>query len=386
MIVFKNYLKIVKAYIPTLILYTAIFLLFAVVSSLNTPQIQNDYETEKANIAFISYDDSQFINDFKNYIAENSHLVEIDKDEESLKDALFFRKVDFIMIIPKDFTKNFMEQKDVSIQTMQVPDAYFAIYSQKMMNRYLNTAQLYIQADMNQETLSQKVQEDLNQKAIVHINKNIENHDLELLASYYNFANYTLLAIIITVVSMVMISFRDEKIKKRNLISPISSFSLNKQLLFGNIIVSMIVLLIYITISFILYTDAMMSIYGCFFILNSFSLLVFILILSFFISQLTNNRELISGISNVISLGSSFLAGAFVPQQYLSPFVLKIAHILPSYWFIKNNNEIAVLKELNSSTIIPIMMRMLIILLFTLFFYILIQHLERIKSIVRKVS
>ena len=68
MTVFKNYLKIAKSYIPTILLYSAIFMAFAIVSSLNQQSTDTQYQTEKTKIAFITYDQSQFIKDFQNYI------------------------------------------------------------------------------------------------------------------------------------------------------------------------------------------------------------------------------------------------------------------------------------------------------------------------------
>ena len=43
---------------------------------------------------------------------------------------------------------------------------------------------------------------------------------------------------------------------------------------------------------------------------------------------------------NIITLGASFLAGAFVPQELLSETTLNISKILPSYYYVSNNNMI----------------------------------------------
>ncbi len=45
--------------------------------------------------------------------------------------------------------------------------------------------------------------------------------------------------------------------------------------------------------------------------------------------------------SNIISLGLSFISGAFVPQFLLSEGVLTLARFTPTYWFVKANNTIA---------------------------------------------
>lgn len=372
MIVFKNYLKIAKTYIYIIITYTVIFVGISVISSLNNNQNQVSYEKEEVNIAFIDHDHSEFISQFKDYVEDNATIINIDDDEESLKDALFFRKVDYIMIIPDSFTDDFIDGKDVSIQTMQVPEAYGAIYSKTLMNKYLNTANIYIKAGIDIDDVSAKVKNDLNIDTAVHMKNYIDNSDLQSIASFFNFSNYALLAVIIVVVSMIIVSFNKIDIKKRNLVSSKNYNNINFQLLLGNIVISFVIWFVYILIITMFYTEAMFSMHGLLYIINSLCLLIFILTFSFFITKMTDNRELISGVSNVVSLGFSFLGGAFVPQEYLGSFVLNLAKFTPSYWFIKNNNEIALLTKFDFESIYPIFCNMIIILLFALLSYIIV--------------
>lgn len=63
----------------------------------------------------------------------------------------------------------------------------------------------------------------------------------------------------------------------------------------------------------------------------------------------------------------------------LSPFVLTLAKFLPSYWFIKANNEIIKLTEFSFETIKPILFDMLIICGFTLLIYITTQIITKIR-------
>ena len=47
---------------------------------------------------------------------------------------------------------------------------------------------------------------------------------------------------------------------------------------------------------------------------------------------------MLSGISNIVSLGMCFLSGVFVPMSIMNKKVLKIAQFLPVYWY-ENINE-----------------------------------------------
>ena len=77
--------------------------------------------------------------------------------------------------------------------------------------------------------------------------------------------------------------------------------------------------------------------------------------------------------------GSSFLCGAFVPVEWLPDSILKIAHILPSYWYIQTNELVKKLEIINIETLKPILTNMGVVLLFSLLFIVLTNIITRKK-------
>ena len=382
MIVFKQYLKITKTFLAIIITYTAIFLGIAIAFTLNSGN--NDatasFDAFETKIAIVNNDENtEFIRSFKEYIEDSAKLITLDSDEESLKDALFFRKVDYIMIIPENFTRDFLLGENPKIDVMSVPDSVAGIYSKELMNRYLNIANLYVRADISEEVLSERIKEDLSKIATVNLVSNDSSSELDSARYFYNSMNYVLMAGIIVIVALIMRSFTESKIKLRNLISATPYKKINQQLFFGSVVVSMGIWLLYIGASFVLYTDTMLSNYGLLFIINSAVFLTTILAIAILLATFINSREAISGISSVLSLGTSFIAGAFVPQEFLSSYVLVIARVTPSYWYITSNNKIIKLTNFNFEELSPILFNMLVIVGFTVICYLAIQLVTKLK-------
>lgn len=380
MTVFKNYFKVARNYYKIIVMYTVIFIVISVFMAMSNDQQTSIYTSTKTKISIINHDeDSTFLNGFYSYIEDNAELVALDDNEDALKDALFFRQVDYILIIPKNYTQDFFDGNNPTIETMQVPDSYGTIYSKQLLNRYLNTANIYMKAGFDEETIVEKVKEDLLQHVTVHFENEVDTSSRFKVTNFYNFSNYTLVAIILTVIAMIMVSFQDERIKNRNLVSSFSYKTINRQLLLGNIVLSLGVWAIYVLASVVLYFDEMMSIVGILYMLNSLVLTIFILSFSFFVTTLTSKREVISGISNCVGLGFSFISGAFVPQELLGDFVLSIAKFTPSYYFIKNNNLFTTLFNYSNHNLQPILINMIVILGFAVLFYVLTQIIARRK-------
>lgn len=379
MTVFKNYLKVAKTYTLMIIGYTAIFLGLAIFAgSFNSRS--TDYQSMDVKVAIINRDeDTDLIKGVKEYIKDHGKVVELVDEQEELRDALFYRTVDYIMIIPDNYTGDFIDGKDVSIETMELPDAYSSIYSKNLLNKYLNTANLYLKAGIDDQELVNLISEDLSKNVEVEMLDQHNETDFSMAASYYNFSNYMLITITMIIITMIMVSFNEEKIKRRNLVSPVSYKNMNRQLLMGNYTVGLAIWLLYVLGSFVLYNEAMMTMNGLLLVINSLVLMIFIQAFSFMIAKFTSKREILSGLGNVFGLGSSFLCGAFVPQSMLSPFVLSIAKFLPSYWFIKSNIEIVKLTDFSFESMQPILINMLVICGFTVLVYLVTQLVSKFK-------
>jgi len=118
---------------------------------------------------------------------------------------------------------------------------------------------------------------------------------------------------------------------------------------------------------------------GVVYIINSLVLTICATTIAFFIGNLVSNKGTINGIVNVVALGSSFLCGAFVPMEWLPDSVLKIAHTLPTYYYISTNEALKTLEKFNFASLKPLIVNMVIMLGFAIVFIILANVVSRRK-------
>lgn len=209
MIVFSTFLKIIKKYYGLILLYLVIFTIFSVIFA-STNKQNNVFTAKKPNIAIVNMEDSPLMKSFLTYIKKNSNIVEIAK--EDLKDALFNRKVDLILNIPDNFSNDFLNNKNPEIKFERVPDSYSSTYALMYLNRYLNLANLYNINNISEEKLIGYIEKDLKEESeVVFIQKAENNYTANYL---YNFSNYSVMAMTIMILSLVMSSFKKEVIKK----------------------------------------------------------------------------------------------------------------------------------------------------------------------------
>ncbi len=195
--------------------------------------------------------------------------------------------------------------------------------------------------------------------------------------SYYNFASYSILACLIFIVSLLLNHFNQPTVKKRRLISPMGENKHNRILLLSNSLYALLIWFIYVAISFLLVGDIMWSPHGLIYIINAFMLTLCATSLAFLIGTLVRSPNAISGIVNVIALGSSFLCGAFVPMEWLPDSVLTIAHAIPTFYYINTNELLKTVESFHLDTLKPLLINMVIIFGFSVLFMILTQLVSK---------
>lgn len=373
--VYKAYFKIIKKNIGQLSIYLIIFLLFAIIfGKVSTSPKDTDFESTKVNISIINKDEnSKLISGLRDYLKENANIVDVGTSKEDLQDALFFREAEYIITIPKGFTKEILKgNKDINIEKTVIPNSTSEIYMDNLINRYLNTVKMYTSTidNISQAKLVSNVNKDLSHTTDVKI-KTYDNDysNNASCANYYNFFAYSMFAVLILGISLVMISFNNKDLKRRNLASSLSMKNMNIQMVFANITYAVVVWFVMIIASFIMFKNYMFTINGLLSLLNSFVFTLAALSISILISNLVTSRNALSAVVNVIALGSCFISGVFVPQQYLGDTVLSIAKFNPTYWYLKANDDIAILVNYSNENMRPIFMSMIIVLGFALAVY-----------------
>lgn len=370
MTVFKTFFRIVNKLKPTIILYTALLIIFGAVN-MKTSDNNINFVNSKPDILIINQDVNKGLTkNLIDYMKKNSNIVKVENNEEKINDALFYREVSYVIYIPKDYRKNVLLGKNPKLDIKKT-DEYDAHLSEMMLKRYIKLQNIYNKEAGSEDELITLINDNINDDVNIKITSKVDTSKTYNIAYYFNFASYSILAIIIYIVCLVLCSFKEESISKRINISSINYKSHNNKVLLASIVFSSIVWLLFVIIGVIVVGDIMFSIRGLISIINSFIFTFCALTLSILISSLTNNKNAISGIVNVIALGSAFLCGAFVPAEYLPSSVLNFAHILPAYYYINSNDLLKNIDVINISSMHPIIINMVIIIIFSILFIIL---------------
>ena len=378
MTVFNTVLKIVNKYKFTIILYTVMLIIFGGLNFKNSNNSVN-YVATKPDVFIINEDEEIGITkDLINYFSKNTNIKDLNNDEEGINDALFYRDVNYVIYIPKYFRNDFLNGKNPKIN-IKTTKEYNSVLAENLLDNYLKTATIYRNNMLNEEDLIKKVNKSINISTKVEVTSKLDTNTLSQVAFYFNFLNYSILAGCVYVICLLLSSFKEKNIHKRMRISSTNYKKLNNKLLVSMGSIAFILWILYIILAYILLGKVVLSEHGIIYIINSFIFMMCALTISFLIGNIVNSKTAINGIINVVALGSSFLCGSFVPMEWLPKSVLTIAHVLPSYWYIKTNELLKTIEVINFNTLKPVITNMIIILVFA-FIFILITNIVSNKK------
>ena len=378
MTIFKTYWKIVKKNIGIIILYTVMLLVFG---TMNLKANKNSFEfiSSKPDIIIVNNSSGIITDNLISYLKTNANVKNI-TNENDIDDAVFFRDANYVIYIPKDFETKLESGKEVNID-IKTNNSYDSYIASELLNRYLDVFSKYMNLYNDKILAIQKLDNTLNKKASVVIESKTNLNSKTSL--FYNFSSYSIMAIVIYIICLVLSSFNDEKISKRTNVSGMNYKTFNNYLYISSFTFTFIIFIVYLILSFLILKSSILNINGILYSLNMFIFFIVSFTMAILISNLVKSKGAISGVVNVISLGSAFLCGAFIPVKYMPSFALKIAHIFPTFYFIDNNEYIASLQNFDKASYEFVLKNFIIMIVFIIFFLILNTLVTRFK---RKVN
>ena len=370
MTVFKTFWKIVNKYKGTIILYTVMLISFGGIN-LASNDTTTTFTSTLPNIAIVNNDQKSVLtNNLISYLSENSRVVDIENDEEKINDALFYRDVSYVVYIPKNYTNDVLKGMNPTIDIKSTND-YTSSLEEMMLTDYLNLQNTYLKLTTDQAKLTNYINDTLKDKSEVVLTSKVDTKSLSTVSRYFNFASYSILAVVIFIITLVLTSFKEKTVNKRIVVSSMNYKKHSGLILKSSLLYALIVWALFSLLAIILLGKSVLNTRGLLLSLNTLVFTLQALTFALLISSLVNNKDAIGGIVNVVALGSAFLCGAFIPSIYLPEKVVSISHIFPAYYYNNSNDLVTSLEVINLTTLKPFITNIMMMLVFMLVFILL---------------
>lgn len=351
--VFKIYFKLLNHYKGIIIMYFAIFLTVALVMTGNlSAGGKKGFEEEKLDIAVIDQDGKTLGTAMKEYFGKTHNLVDMEYDEDTILNELYWRKIDYVLVIPKGFEDSLLKknQKSMDLKSMKVPGLFDASYFEAELTMYTSKLTGLLSAGYSIKEAENELIHLKEDKTEVTLASFVNKNQNDACTVFFTFVPYLFITLGMNGIGIILIHFNEKEVKDR---MECSSTSLRTRVagITGAILVYGVIMLVAVLIvagilsKGSIYTDVRFP----FIILNLVSMLILGLSLGFLTGIVARSDDAVNGMVNIISIGLCFLGGVFVPQEFFSDTIIKVAKFFPTYWYVATNQTIGGMKKFNTA-------------------------------------
>ncbi|WFR57742.1 ABC transporter permease [Anaerocolumna sp. AGMB13025] len=341
--VFKAFFITLKKQSFSILIYFIIFLVLSLVLSGNgRTQTEVVYNDAKIKVAVFDRDNTALSKSLYDYLNKTQELVSIKDDKESISDELFYRNVEYVLIIKTGFEEKIKSGSyEDLLENVKVPDSISGKLLDNKINQYLSVLSAYTAGGLTTDEAAAKTLETADLSAKVTLLK-VEGKQAEKSSAYYfySYIPYVLICMLISGLGSILIIFRKKDLNQRIKCSALTETGRNTALILASLLFGFVCWAVFILLSVILYKGEVTGIKGGLFLLNSLVFLFVAMSLTYLVSFLVKTPSALNMASNIIGLGLSFLGGIFVPQEYMSSSVLRFSKFLPTYWYVVTNQTI----------------------------------------------
>lgn len=344
-----------------MIIYGSIFIALTILFSNFGRGNDTGFQTTKINVGIVDHDQSTISRALKDFLSKEQNVKTIKEDKKTMQDELFYRNVEYILILPEGFGDRMLSgDQKAEIKNVKVPNSTSGYMIDQQVNKFTKMVRSYLAAGFSERQAVERTENTLKSSVEVKLAGSKKAGEQSDTAYYFQYLAYIFIAMITVAVSPVFMVFYKKDIRRKNQCSAATERSRNFQLALGTITASVGCWLMFLMIAFVMYRDEIFQGNLWLFMLNSLVFMGVSAGLSFLVGLLVTNDDALQGVVNVLSLGSAFLGGVFVPLEYMSKSVLTVSRFLPTYWYIKSNKLIDQLDVMDMSHMWPALQGILI--------------------------
>lgn len=368
MLVFKTYFKLVKRYRGNILLYFVIFFAVAIgMTMLLSSPGEESFKAERLTVSIIDRDKKMFGAAVKDYFSEDIDFTEVKDEEKEIQNEIYWRAVDYVLVIPKGFEESLKDENPMELQCMKVPGNFESTYFESEFNLYTSKLMSLIKAGYSLEDASDMLMDLSDEKAEVKIASFANAKQNDAATIFFGYAPYLFITVGVIAIGIILLCFNKEEVKNRTECGALPMRQRMTGLTFGIFVFGLI---LYVTVLLggvvISKGSILTDVRFPFFMLNIFAMLIFGLSLGFFAGMVAKTSESVNGMVNVLSLGLCFGGGVFVPREFFGDGVEKVSRFLPTYWYIVSNENIGAMKEVTDMFLKDIFIQTGLVLCFAL--------------------
>lgn len=349
--VFKTYLKLIPAFLPSIMIYAVLFI-FLLMMTINATDGMGMGSSSFSNFSTLAavtdLDNTPESKALTDYLESNPNIKLVEVKPENIQDSLYYRKIQYSLTINKGYGEKLRSGNTDGVFSSEVlSNSTSQMYMETQLSSFVSCVGLYITGGYDSESASVEAAKQLNEGITVtsYQRETGWNDENRIVFYFFNYIPYVMLMMILSILVPTFTAFFSDDMRSRALCSPINPVSYTAQITAGAFVISLLIVAALTAAGAIISGGRLLDFIFSRAYLQMIIFAIFALALSALVGVLCSGSKKLVGyvtsmVTNVFGLGSAFLCGVFVPQSLMGEEILNIGKFLPAYWYVRANNMI----------------------------------------------
>lgn len=334
---FKLFFKLLNKYKGQMIMYVGIFssIVCGIIRA-NSSSPSSTYQTKECSYVVFDEDQSQISKAVCDYLESNNKKIEgIENDERKIQDGIYYSEIDCAVFIPSGFEKKVLEgNAGELIEIKTFAGSQTSVLFETSLDNYINIFSNYLKIfDGDVKSAVEKTNNAVNVNVDVKLQDGKKSSVVTPAHTYFIYLAWIMIMVLVNGIGPVLISLKEKEVKKRIFCSSCKFSSMQLSLFAGMSLVGFFVTVFFVVLGKIIVGKSDVPSFYFFQGLNLLCYAIFSLALTYLFCAITRKLPILSMLCNVVSLGMAFLCGIFIPIDFLSKGIVKVAHFLPAFWY-----------------------------------------------------
>ncbi len=343
---YKNFFRLLRHNLVGVIIYAVIFVAMILGLSMSAEAMgPSDIEYKKSyKISYSDSDDSVLSRGLIDYLSKENEVTDLSgRSEESVLDMVYFSVTEYHMEIGAGFEKSVENGEDAKIIYTTNSDMGGVTYAaDTMVNNYISAYGDYRKMGYSREEAAAKADELLSVQTKAYVLAADEEHVMtgedSMIYTLHNFFGYLIIGFMALGIGHVIVANNNKQIGDRISASPVDGKKISFSNTMGLMTSGAAAWALFSGIAWVLGHDTVIyKEYWWLFLINSLVATLVACSLTSLITSFNIEHNTLNMVTNIVSLGMSFICGVFVPLDVLSDGLLNIARFFPLYWMVCAN-------------------------------------------------
>lgn len=377
--VFKCALRVMRGNITFLIVYIIglSFMGVFMAQSFHFESAEHALEQISSEFTIVDRDHSALSQGIAEMLEQRGVPIEVEDSRMAFQDAVAKGQTDYLLVVPAGYETAFREAALAGEEAPQM-DVVYSFYAadgalmDEAVDAYLTNARTLILADpsASMSNVVSQLSSAMEERADVKLIKTNEGMtEADRFVFYLQWSTYTLFAGIVVCIGLLISTMNRADVRRRNLASPMGYASYNVQLAVSCAVIALAACAWTFGLGLVAFPAAVAAMGIAGLAWSGLSVLVYsfmALAFGFMLGQFGASTLLCNAFGNIFGMVISFLGGAWISLDIMSPEVVSVAHWLPGYWY---TDACQLATHMTETNVMPLLIDLGVLVLFALAFF-----------------